>query len=51
MYLDGYTTKEIAKELNKSEGSVKMFIRRNLKGFQKVHKKQMEIKKKYIKNK
>lgn len=45
MYLDGYTTKEIAKELNKSEGSVKMFIRRNLKGFQKVHKKQMEIKK------
>ena len=45
MYLDGYTTKEIAKELNKSEGSVKMFIRRNLKGFEKIHKKQLEIKK------
>ena len=49
MYLAGYTVKEIAKELNKSEGSVKMFISRNLKGFEKVHKKQIEIKKSILK--
>lgn len=49
MYLAGYTVKEIAKELDKSEGAVKMFIRRNVKGFEKVHKKQMEIKKSLLK--
>lgn len=49
MYLAGYTAKEIAKELNKSEGSVKMFISRNLKGFEKIHEKQIEIKKGLLK--
>lgn len=43
LYLEGYTAKEIALAVNKSEGSVKMFIKRNLNEFKKLHKEQKEL--------
>lgn len=45
LYLKGYSAKEIAVELKKSESSVKMFISRNLKEFNKLHKEQSKLKK------
>ena len=45
LYIDGYTAKEIAEILCRSECSVKKFISRNLKDFKKVHEKQKLLKK------
>ena len=45
LYIKGYSVKEIAVELKRSEGSVKMFITRNLKDFKKVHQEQLRIRK------
>lgn len=45
LYIKGYSAKEIAVELNRKEGSIKMFINRNLKEFKKVHEEQSKIRK------
>lgn len=45
LYIKGYSAKEIADKLEKSESSVKMFISRNLKDFKKVHQEQLRIRK------
>lgn len=44
LYIKGYSAKQIADELQKSESSIKMFINRNLKDFKKVHEEQKKIK-------
>ncbi|MEF9991314.1 MAG: hypothetical protein RR835_02355 [Peptostreptococcaceae bacterium] len=43
LYITGYSVSEIAAELKRKEGSVKMFINRNLKDFKKVHDEQKRI--------
>lgn len=45
LYLKGYSAREIADELEKKEGSIKMFINRNLKEFNKLHKEQSKLRK------
>lgn len=45
LYINGYSVKQIADELKKSEGSIKMFINRNLKDFKKVHEEQKRLRK------
>lgn len=43
LYLEGYSAKEIAYKVCKTEVSVRKFISRNLKEFSKLHKEQLEI--------
>lgn len=43
LYIKGYSAKQISAELKKSEGSIKMFIKRNFKDFKKVHEEQKRI--------
>lgn len=43
LYIKGYSAREIAEKLQKSEGSIKMFINRNFKDFKKVHEEQKKI--------
>lgn len=45
LYLDGYSSKDIANEVGKSEPSIKKIINRNFKQFKEIHDKNQKIKK------